>query len=72
MTDASIPAAASAPKPSLLAADPRTRRRNAAEARFRAYGLAAIALSLVMLVVLLVTIFSAVSARFARPIWKSR
>ena len=58
MTDASIPAAASAPKPSLLAADPRTRRRNAAEARFRAYGLAAIALSLVMLVVLLVTIFS--------------
>ena len=57
MTDASFPAAP-APKPSLLVADPHTRKRNAAEARFRAYGLAAIALSLVMLVVLLVTIFS--------------
>ncbi len=58
MTDASFPTAAGAAKTSLLVADPRTRKRNAAEARFRAYGVAAIAVALVMLVVLLVTIFS--------------
>lgn len=58
MTDASFPTAPRAAKTSLLVADPRTRRRNAAEARFRAYGVAAIAVALVMLVVLLVTIFS--------------
>ena len=58
MSDASFPSASKAAKTSLLAADPRTRKRNAAEARFRAYGLAAIAVALVMLVVLLVTIFS--------------
>lgn len=58
MSDASFPTAAKTPRTSLLAADPRTRKRNAAEARFRAYGLAAIAVALVMLVVLLVTIFS--------------
>ena len=58
MTDASFPTAARAAKTSLLVADPRTRKRNAAEARFRAYGVAAIAVALVMLVVLLVTIFS--------------
>ena len=58
MTDASFPTAARATKTSLLVADPRTRKRNAAEARFRAYGVAAIAVALVMLVVLLVTIFS--------------
>ena len=58
MSDASFPTAAKAPRTSLLAADPRTRKRNAAEARFRAYGLTAIAVALVMLVVLMVTIFS--------------
>ena len=58
MTDASFRATATSAKTSLLVADPRTRKRHAAEARFRAYGLAAIALSLVLLVVLLVTIFS--------------
>ena len=41
---------------SLFAASPRTRRRNAAEARFKAYGLGAIALGLAFLVLLLVTI----------------
>ena len=34
MSDATLPAAA---KSSILVADPHTRRRNAAEARFRAY-----------------------------------
>ncbi|MFT3690733.1 phosphate ABC transporter permease PstA [Paenirhodobacter sp.] len=38
---------------SLYAADPRTRRRNAAEARFRTYGMAAVAFGVLALVVLL-------------------
>jgi len=41
---------------SLYAADARTKRRNAAEKRFRAYGIAAIATGLIFLVVLLVSI----------------
>ena len=55
MSDATLPAAA---KSSILVADPHTRRRNAAEARFRAYGLGAIVVSMVMLVVLLFTIMT--------------
>lgn len=43
----------------LLVPDARTKRRNAAERRFRAYGLAAITLALAALVWLLVSIFSA-------------
>jgi len=59
MTDATNPAgAASAPKhpSSLLAADVRTKRRNAAEARFKAYGLAAVGIGLIFLVALLFAI----------------
>ncbi|WP_319823681.1 phosphate ABC transporter permease PstA [Thalassovita sp.] len=41
---------------SLLVADPRTRRRNAAEARFKAYGMVAIGIGLAMLVLLMTTI----------------
>lgn len=41
---------------SLTTLNPRTKRRNAAEARFRAYGIAAIALGLFFLVVLAVSI----------------
>ncbi len=54
MTDAAVPLSRRAP--SLLAADSRMRRRNAAEARFRWYGLAAIAVSLLTLAVMLFTI----------------
>ncbi|TDL83624.1 phosphate ABC transporter permease PstA [Palleronia sediminis] len=43
---------------SILTADPRTARRNAAERRFRAYGLAAIVAALSMLFLLLVSILS--------------
>ncbi len=43
---------------SLFAQDPRTRARNAAERRFRAYGLGAITVALVALVWLLISIFS--------------
>lgn len=46
------------PITSLLTPDARTRRRNAAEARFRAYGLAAIGAGLIMLLVLVFTIVS--------------
>ncbi|MDR0808716.1 MAG: phosphate ABC transporter permease PstA [Gemmobacter sp.] len=53
MTDASLPAAA--PK-SLLVADGRTRRRKAAETRFRLYGVAAIAIGLLALVFLLTSV----------------
>lgn len=43
---------------SLLVQDARTKKRNAAEARFKFYGMAAIAMGLLMLVILLVTIVS--------------
>jgi phosphate transport system permease protein len=61
MTDATatgIPASPSArPKTSLLAQDTLMRRRNSAEARFKAYGVAAIAVSLIVLAIMLFTIF---------------
>ncbi|MCO6382074.1 phosphate ABC transporter permease PstA [Oceanicola sp. 502str15] len=58
MADATAnPAAAPASRHGSLATlDPRTKRRNAAEARFRAYGIAAIALGLFFLVVLATSI----------------
>ena len=49
---------ASAPRSSILAGSDTMRRRNAAEARFKAYGLAAIAVSLSVLALMLWTIFS--------------
>ncbi len=61
MSDATatgIPNAPSArPKSSLLAQDALMRRRNAAESRFKAYGVAAIAVSLIVLAIMLFTIF---------------
>ncbi len=54
MTD--LTAAFPAPRQSILAASDRMRRRNAAETRFRLYGIAAITLSLTMLAVMLFTI----------------
>jgi phosphate transport system permease protein len=45
------------PGQSIYVTSPGMKRRNAAEARFRAYGLAAIAVSLVLLAILLFTIF---------------
>ncbi len=56
MSDATLNGAQ--PRPKLLAADVHTRKRNAAERRFRAYGLGAIAISMVMLVILLFTIIT--------------
>lgn len=54
MTDAT----AARPRRSLLVPDDRTRRRSAAEARFRAYGIVAIAIAVVALVVLTVSVLS--------------
>lgn len=59
MTDATaadFPAAAR-PKSSLLAQDTLMKRRNAAEARFRYYGIVAITISLLTLAIMLYTIF---------------
>ncbi|MEL6808235.1 MAG: phosphate ABC transporter permease PstA [Pseudomonadota bacterium] len=57
MTDASMTPAAAAPKKSSLSVlDARTRKRNAAEARFRVYGIAAIAVGLLFLVFLFASI----------------
>lgn len=49
---------AGAPKKSLLTLDTRTKKRNAAERRFKAYGIAAIGLGLCFLIALLTSIVS--------------
>jgi phosphate transport system permease protein len=59
MTDATAAGVPDAPrKSSLYAADARTTRRNKAEKRFRAYGLSAVLLGLLALVLLLISILS--------------
>jgi phosphate transport system permease protein len=57
-TSASIPASPAKPAASLLQQTNRMKRRNAAEARFKAYGIVAICLSLSVLFIMLWTIFS--------------
>ncbi|WP_375690685.1 phosphate ABC transporter permease PstA [Pseudooceanicola sp. LIPI14-2-Ac024] len=60
MTDMTNPAAGAAPRPSssssILTPDARTRKRNAAESRFRIYGIIAIAIGIFFLCVLLAAI----------------
>lgn len=58
MTDATANPAPVPARSSLLKGDARMRRRNAAEARFKAYGIAAICVSLSVLAVMLWTIFT--------------
>ena len=63
MTDATAPSAAPASRPgkrkgSLLQADARTKRRNAAEMRFRVYGMIAIGVGLAFLLFLMSSIIS--------------
>ncbi len=59
MTDAALPPAAAGPRAgSLTRPDDRLRRRRAAEARFRLYGIAAIAISLLTLAIMLASILS--------------
>jgi phosphate transport system permease protein len=57
-TDMSAPADPVRANSSILELDKRTARRNAAEARFRIYGMVAIGIGLLMLVILVVTIVS--------------
>ncbi|WP_103171996.1 phosphate ABC transporter permease PstA [Paracoccus acridae] len=67
MTDMPLSSSAALPdrKPaSLLEQDARTKARNAAEKRFRLYGVAAIAISMIALVVLLATILTGGAGAF--------
>ncbi len=56
MTDLTSSGTPATPRMSLLAQDTRTKKRNAAEARFRAYGLVAIVVGLLMLLILVFNI----------------
>jgi len=56
MTDISAGGSFARPKQSILTASAKMKRRNAAEKRFRAYGLVAIAIALITLAVMLFTI----------------
>ncbi len=59
MTDATAETPASRPaKTSLLAQDDRTRRRNRAESRFRVYGMAAVVVGVLALILLLTSILA--------------
>ena len=66
MTELPMPAAGDQPahSSSLLVADARTRRRNAAETRFRRYGASAIGIAMLALVVLLTTIIGGGAGAF--------
>ncbi|GAA6188272.1 phosphate ABC transporter permease PstA [Litorivita sp. NS0012-18] len=68
MSDATNSGAMPVPpkRKTLLEPDARTKRRNAAEARFRAYGMGAIGIGVLALVMLLISIFSAGSGAFSQ------
>ncbi|SMP09892.1 phosphate ABC transporter permease PstA [Shimia sagamensis] len=66
MTDATQNTGAVAPKSSLHTLDARTKRRNAAESRFKFYGMVAIGIGLLMLVTLLTTILSKGTGAFTQ------
>ncbi|MEO1798513.1 MAG: DUF3333 domain-containing protein, partial [Pseudomonadota bacterium] len=70
MTDATASAAPAAKpaKTSLLTLDERTKKRNAAEARFKIYGLTAIVIGLLSLVILLTAILSNGLPAFQRTV----
>ncbi|MGR3468363.1 MAG: phosphate ABC transporter permease PstA [Shimia sp.] len=67
MTDATA-GAAPARKTSLLADDSRTRKRNAAETRFKWYGITAILIGLLFLVILLTAIIRSGAPAFTRTV----
>ncbi|CUH53660.1 phosphate ABC transporter permease PstA [Shimia marina] len=66
MTDVSQPNSAGTPQSSLHRLDARTKRRNAAESRFKFYGIVAILIGLLMLVTLLYTILSKGTGAFSQ------
>ena len=67
MSDASTPGAPRA-KTSLHKADARTKKRNASEARFRAYGVVAITVGLIFLMVLFTSIIRSGLPAFSRTV----
>ncbi|MTJ03629.1 MAG: phosphate ABC transporter permease PstA [Sediminimonas qiaohouensis] len=68
MTNASLNTGGEAPKRSLRAQDALTKRRNAAERRFKAYGMAAIAVGLFFLAVLAVSIVRSGAPAFTQTV----
>ena len=68
MTDAAASQTPAPKKASLLTLDARTKKRNAAEARFKAYGIAAIAVGLLSMVILLTAILSNGIPAFQRTV----
>jgi len=68
MTDATLNTGGERPRSSLLTQDAHTKRRNRAEARFRAYGLAAILIGLFFLIVLAVSIIRSGTPAFTRTV----
>src|SRR6056297_1145189 len=66
MTDATLNTGGERQRSSLLTQDAHTKRRNRAEARFRAYGLAAILIGLFFLIVLAVSIIRSGTPAFTR------
>jgi phosphate transport system permease protein len=69
MSDATFPPATAA-KSGLMTIDDRTRRRNAAEKRFRLYGLTAIGIGLLFLAILVVSIVSNGTGAFQQAFLK--
>jgi len=68
MTDATLNTGGESPRSSLLTQDAHTKRRNRAETRFRAYGLAAILIGLFFLIVLAVSIIRSGTPAFTRTV----
>ncbi|MGY3436879.1 MULTISPECIES: phosphate ABC transporter permease PstA [unclassified Marinovum] len=68
MTDANLTAPGAQKKSSLATLDARTKRRNASEKRFKAYGLAAIALGIFFLIILATSIIRSGLPAFSRTV----
>ena len=68
MTDATLDTGGESPRSSLLVQDAHTKRRNRAEARFKAYGLIAILIGLFFLVVLAVSIIRSGTPAFTKTV----
>ncbi|MAM60528.1 phosphate ABC transporter permease PstA [Maritimibacter sp. UBA3975] len=68
MTDTSLPQNAPRGSNSILATDARTKKRNAAEKRFRALGMGAIGIGLFFLIVLFTTIIRSGAPAFTRTV----
>jgi len=68
MTDATLNTGGERPRSSLLSQDAHTKKRNRAEARFRAYGIGAILIGLFFLIVLATSIIRSGAPAFTRTV----